>query len=266
MNDAVNAVLANADVFVLILLRTSGLIFSSPVFGRNYIPAQAKIGLAATLGYLFFTVAMRDGAVGAATVEYTTLLGFVLLCAGELLLGIALAFITNIFFSLTFIAGHMMDMQIGFGIVNVYDAQSNTQIPMMGNLLNVVMLVVFFGVDGHHRLIEIIQLTLQKLPVGSLTFSAGTGIMALEAFSRAFTLALMVAMPVVASGLVLEIAFGLLIRMVPQMNMFVVGVPIKIVVGFIVLMFTLPVFVGFSGRIFSEMFTGIENVFSTFVT
>jgi flagellar biosynthetic protein FliR len=135
---------------------------------------------------------------------------------------------------------------------------------MLGNLLNIVLLVVFFGVDGHHRLIEIVYLTIEKIPIGSLGFSPGIGMAALEAFAMTFMLGCMVAMPVIASGLVLEICFGLLVRTVPQLNMFVVGVPVKILVGFVVLIFTLPVFMNFSGRIFSEMFVWIEKMFSVF--
>jgi flagellar biosynthetic protein FliR len=259
MTSAVTAVLENADFFVLLLFRVSGLIFASPVFGRNILPARVKIGLVATLAFLFFTV------FPPTPVAYDTLFGFALIAVGELLMGIALAFVTNVFFSLTFIAGQLIDMQIGFGIANVYDAQNNTQIPMLGNLLNTVLLIVFFGVGGHLRLIEIVYVTISRMPVGSLTFSPAIGTAALEVFAMTFTLGVMVAMPIIASGLVLEFVFGMLVRTVPQLNMFVVGVPVKMFVGFITLIFTLPVFVNFSERIFSEMFVGIEKMFSVFL-
>ena len=259
MSNAVNEIITNADYLVLLLFRVGGLIFSSPVFGRKNIPNRAKIGLVAIISYLFFTIFPQQAAI-----EYSTLGGYFIVCAGELLLGIALAFVTNIFFSLTFVAGQLIDMQIGFGIVNVYDPQNNSQIPMMGNLLNIILLIVFFGANGHLRLIQIIHLTIEKMPVGALAFSPGLALAAVEVFAMSFMLGVMVAMPVIASGLILEIAFGALIRTVPQMNMFVVGMPIKVLVGFVVVMFTLPAFIGFSDRIFSEMFLGIEKLFGTF--
>jgi flagellar biosynthetic protein FliR len=259
LEGTVAAILGNADAFVLIAFRTSGLIFSSPVFGRRNIPAIAKIALIGALSYLFFTI-LPPGEL----IEYNTFLGFVFTVLMELLLGVALAYITNIFFSVTFIAGHMIDMQLGFGIVNVYDPQNNTQIPMLGNLMNIILLIVFFAVNGHTRLIEILFLTFRSMPVGAITFSPQIGYAALEIFARCFTLGIMVAMPIIASGIVLEICFGLLMRTVPQLNMFVVGIPLKILVGFLMLMFTLPVFVGFSDRLFSEMFAAIERMFSTF--
>lgn len=255
----INSILQNADYFLLIMLRVGGLVFTSPIFGRKLIPNIVKIGLTVSLSFLFFTFFPVSSAI-----EYSTLFGFFLICASELLMGVALAFVTNMFFSLVYIGGHMIDMQIGFGIVNVYDIQNNTQIPLTGNLLNVVLLITFFGVDGHHQLIRIIYLTVEQLPIGSLAITAELGTVMLKLFINSFLLGVMVAIPIVASGLVLEICFGLLVRTVPQINMFVVGLPVKIFVGFIILIFTLPVFMNFTGRIFSEMFAGIEQVFSTF--
>ncbi|MDR1588974.1 MAG: flagellar biosynthetic protein FliR [Oscillospiraceae bacterium] len=260
MSETVNSILANADYFVLLAFRVSGLVFSSPVFGRNIIPARVKIGFIAALSFLFFTVTPPAGGI-----EYSSLFGFALIGVGELLTGIALAFVTNMFFTLTFTAGQLIDMQIGYGIANVYDPQNNTQIPMMGNLLNTVLLITFFAVNGHQRLIEIVYLTLKRLPVGAVTLSPQTGLLALEIFALTFLLGVMVAMPIVASALILEIAFGVLMRTVPQLNMFVVGVPVKMFVGLVTLMFMTPVFVGFSDRIFSEMFSGIEKMFSSFM-
>jgi len=261
MASMVNVVLGSADYFILLLFRVSGLIFASPIFGRVNIPAMAKIGLITAITYLFFTVFPQTDAI-----QYSTLLGFILICAGELLMGIALAFVTNIFFSLTaFTAGQLIDMQIGYGIVNVYDIQNNTQIPMMGNVLNLMLLLLFFAVDGHLKLIEMIYLTLDRMPVGSLVLSANIGITALEIFIRAFVLGVMMALPILASGLTLEIAFGMLMRAVPQIHMFVVGIPIKMLVGITIFSVTIPVFAGYSSRIFEELFLGIEKMFAMFV-
>ena len=260
MTSTVNAILGSADYFILLLLRVGGLVFSSPIFGRINIPQIAKIGLIVAITYLFFTIFPQTVAL-----EYSSLIGFMLICASELLLGIALAFVTNLFFSITtFTAGQLIDMQIGFGIVNVYDIQNNTQIPMMGNILNLMLLILFFSVNGHLRLIDMVYLTVDNMPIGTLVISPNMGRVALEIFTRAFLLGVMMALPILASGLTLEIAFGVLMRAVPQIHMFVVGVPLKMVVGIIIFVFTLPVFANFSDRIFGEMFRSIESMFATF--
>jgi len=251
----------SADYFILIMFRVGGLILASPIFGRVNVPNIAKLGLVFSLGFMFFNIFPQT--IG---IQYTTLLGYTLLCAGELLLGMALAYVVNIFFSLVaFTAGQLIDMQIGFGIVNVFDAQNNTQVPMMGNVLNIMLILLFFIVNGHLRLIEMIYLTVERMPIGTLVFSPLIGWTALELFLRAFTLGVMMALPIIASGLTIEIGFGMMMRAVPQIHMFIVGIPLKMLVGLILFSITLPVFGAFSARIFQELFLGIENMFVNFI-
>ncbi|MCL1835266.1 MAG: flagellar biosynthetic protein FliR [Oscillospiraceae bacterium] len=261
MSAVVSSILEHADYMVFLLFRVAGLVVTSPIFGRVNVPARVKVALSASLAFLFFTIFPQT-----EPISYSSLSGFVIICASELILGIALAFVTNIFFTLTFTAGQLIDMQIGFGIVNVYDIQNNTQIPMIGNILNLILLIVFFMVDGHQKLVEIVYLTIEKMPVGTIMISADVGIAALEIFARSFMLGVMVALPVIASGFTLEIILGVMMRMVPQIHMFVVGVPLKMIIGLVVLSFTIPVFSNFSSVIFDEMFSGIEKIFATFVT
>lgn len=259
MSVAIESVLSNLDYFILVLFRVGGLVFTSPIFGRKSVPSMVKIGFSAALAYLFFVEIPATGII-----SYNSLLAFALVCISELLIGIALAFVTNTFFAVNYIAGQLIDMQIGFGLVNVYDPQNNTQIPMMGNLLNLIMLIVFFVVDGHHRLIQIVYITIEKIPIGNLLFSPNIGLAALEVFSMSFLLGIMVALPIIASALVMEIAFGALIRTVPQINMFVIGIPVKLFIGMVIMIFLIPLYVNFTDKIFAEMFSGIEEMFSTF--
>ena len=142
------SILMSADYFILLVFRMGGLVLASPIFGRINVPIIAKIGLVTSLSFLMFTIFPQT-----ITIQYTTLLGFTLLATGELLLGMALAYVVNVFFSVTaFTAGQLIDMQIGFGIVNVFDTQNNAQVPMMGNVLNVMFILLFFVVNGHLRL------------------------------------------------------------------------------------------------------------------
>jgi len=255
------AILMSADYFILLVFRMSGLVLSSPIFGRVNVPLMAKIGLVTALSYLMFTLFPQTVAI-----HYTTLFGYVLLCAGELLLGMALAYVTNIFFSMVaFTAGQLIDMQVGYGIVNVFDAQNNTQVPMMGNVLNIMLILLFFLVNGHLHLVEMLYLTVERMPVGTLIISPLMGITALEVFMRAFLLGVMMALPIIASGLTIEIAFGMMMRAVPQIHMFIVGIPLKMLVGITLFVATLPVYAVFSDRIFSELFKGLENMFANFI-
>ena len=260
MDGIVVAVLANADYFVLLLFRMAALVISSPLFGRVGVPQLVKTAFTLALTVLFFITFPP-----VEEIVYSTLIGFTLIVVSEVMIGIALGFVTNMFFSLAFTAGQLIDMQIGFGIVNVYDQQNNTQIPMVGNLYNIILLLSFFGVNAHHKLFAMIRTTLTRLPVGNAVFSPNIGSVALELFAKAFLMGVMVALPVIASGLILEITLGVLIRSVPQMNMFVVGIPIKIAIGFVLLIVCIPMLVNYSNVIFDELFLGVERMFATFI-
>lgn len=243
---------------MLFFLRASGLIVASPVFGRKSVPNLIKITFCLVMAYFIFT------AVPPPETVYSSpgVLPFILQCACELLFGIVIGFVTTMFFNLTFVAGQLIDTQIGFSIVSVYDVQNRTQVPLIGNLLNIVMLLVFYAVGGHHKLITILMNTFYQIPVGHVALSVRIAAAAAESFALSFTLGVMVALPVIASGLVLEVVLGVLIRTVPQMNMFVVGIPVKLIVGLVVLMFALPVFVYFNQSLFDQMFQSIEKMFS----
>ena len=136
---------------------------------------------------------------------------------------------------------------------------------MMGNVLNIMMILLFFMVDGHLRLIEILYLTVDRMPIGTLVFSPNIGITAVEVFTRSFLLGVMMALPIIASGLTIEMAFGMMMRAVPQIHMFIVGIPLKMLVGIILFIVTLPVYATFSNRVFIELFEGVEKMFANFI-
>jgi flagellar biosynthetic protein FliR len=253
----INNWLAHWDYLLLLLLRVSALIFSSPIFGRRNIPVIARIGYCACIAYLFFVSVPQTQPLD----YHDDLMLYVLLCVKELLFGLVLGYVLNAFFTLTFTAGQLIDMQMGFGLVNVFDPQSNLSIPMVGNFLNIVMLLVFFAVNGHHRLIQILYLTVVRIPIGSVEFSPSLALVAVELFSQTFLLALSVALPIVVSGLMGEALMGVITRSVPQINVFMIGLPLKVVLGFVILLATLPVYVNFLPQIFEQMYIGLDNMF-----
>ncbi len=260
MAELINAVNLNSDFFFLAFLRVSGLLFTS-IFGRRNIPNMAKIMFCLMLTIMLFPQYPKIGPLA-----YSSVWGYLGLCVPELLFGMVLGYVLNAFLMLVFTSGTLIDMQMGFGMVNVFDVQSNLSVPIMGNLLNLVLLMVFMSVNGHLKLIEILHMTFFRAPIGHVLISANIAEVALNVFARSFVLAVMIAMPVVGSGLVLEVALGIIVRTVPQMNVFVVGFPIKIMVGFIVMMVCIPVFTGLTGPIFEEMFEMIDRMFRGFAS
>lgn len=245
------------EYFMLLLIRTCSLIISSPLFGRQNVPNRVKVGLC-----LMIALVLYEAFPPAHDLIYANVLEYVLLCLLEFIYGIILGFVTNLFFTLVFTSGYIADMQIGFGMVNIYDSQSGISAPVTGTILNLVMLICFFMVNGHLKLITMLYRTLETVPIGYVRLHPSLALAALELFARSFLLAINVAMPFIAIGTIIEAVLGILIRTIPQMNMFVVGMPIKLIVGMIMLMAMGGVFVEFTDVLFEEMFIGITKMFN----
>jgi|AGTN01.2.fsa_nt_gi flagellar biosynthetic protein FliR len=243
------------DLFILMFIRVSALIVSSPIFGRKTLPNLLKVCLCLVLTYVMFAANLT-----AQTPAYGSFIGFAVLCLKEMLFGLVLGYTLTLFFSLVQISGQYIDMQMGFGMVNVLDPQSNLNVPITGELLNIVLLVTFFGANGHLKLIYIINSTFFQIPVGTVALNPAIGMAALEVFILAFLLAVNVALPLIASGLLGEVVLGFITRAVPQVNVFVVGIPLKVILGFLMLLLVLPVYVGFTDVIFDRMFKSINTM------
>ena len=246
------------DYVFLLFLRISGILISSPVFGRKNVPNMMKISFCAMLTAVFL--------IGLPAPEsypsYENLLEYVLICFRELLFGASMGFILTVMFDLTYTAGSLMDYQIGFSMASMYDLQNNTQTPISGNLFYIALLVIFFGYDGHLKLIEIIHRTVEACPIGTAMVPREILWVAVDVMSSSFAMAVMLAMPVIAAGVMTEIALGVIIKNVPQMNMFVVGIPMKIVIGLLMLVLTLALFVNFTKGIFTKAFDYIGLMFN----
>lgn len=245
------------DYMLLLLLRVLGVTLSSPIFGRQNIPAAVKISYSLALAYFFFTVLPEP-----APLRYGAVPVFALLCAKETLIGLIMGYLLTLFFGVAFTAGQLIDMQMGFGMANVFDQQSNASIPMLGNLLNTMMMLVFISAGGFERLLSLLHLTFVRIPVGAVTLSRGIAWIVAELFCEAFVLGLRMALPVVVSGLLGEAAMGMLVRTVPQMNVFVIGLPLKVILGLMVLLMILPVYTALTGSVFDSMFAGMERAFA----
>ncbi|MBR4953568.1 MAG: flagellar biosynthetic protein FliR [Oscillospiraceae bacterium] len=245
------------DYVLLFFMRVSGLLIASPVFGRNNVPSISKIGFCGALTIVF----IMSFPGPEAYPQYTDVFSYGMLVLLELLFGAAMGFVSTAMFNVVLTAGNIIDTQIGFSMVTVYDPQTNSQNSVSGNFFNIIMLLLFFGMDGHLRLIDILYATIEAVPVGYATASGEIAWVAAEVMSRSLVLSVMMSMPMIAAGMMIEIALGAIIRTVPQMNMFVVGIPLKTIIGLVVLLTTLSIFTSFARELTNEMFEFIGKMF-----
>lgn len=258
MEDLFVGLIYDWDYFLLLLLRVCGLLFISPIFGRRNIPVIARIGYCAVIAALFYVSIPQE-----VPLDYNDdLFLFVLLCAKEVLFGMVFGAVITFFFSFTNVAGQLIDMQMGFAMANLIDPGTGASSPVSGVLLNTTMLLSFFAVNGHLYLIDLLHKSVTKMPIGEIMLNPNIGWILLEFFIQAFLLGVIVALPIIASGLLSDISFGLLMKTVPQLNAFAIGIPVKMILGFMVLTAFMPVFIPFCNYMFEQMFMGLDQAFS----
>jgi flagellar biosynthetic protein FliR len=248
---------------LLLFMRMTGLFALSPVLGRRNVPAIAKIGLSIFLSCIFLSG--NPDAPSAAAIDASNLVAYAMLCAKELLLGLVMGWLTTLCFDVAMMAGQVMDVQIGFGLAQIYDPESQLQVSLLGNLLNYGLLLYFLAVNGHHTLIRIMYLTLDRIPVGQVVLPREIVDVCVRSFGAAVSMAVSVALPIIAAELILEVIMGIMIRTVPQLNIFVVGLSVKILVGLVALLLMIPFYSAYGDRIFAAMFDWIQMMFERMI-
>lgn len=243
--------------FVLIFIRVSAIFTFSPVFGRKNAPAILKIGFSIVLSYILLSVYPPQQAEESMTIEVYS---YTLACLKELLVGLVIGYVTVLFFSIAYTAGQLIDIQIGFGMAQLFDPQAGSQVTINSSLLNITLLLCIFLTNGHHSLIRILSNTFAVLPPGDFSINLGVISVLLTVFVSTFVMGVQVAMPIIAATFLAEVCLGILMRSVPQMNMFVIGIPLKLIVGLILLVMISPVFVQVTSPLFEGMFNNINNM------
>jgi flagellar biosynthetic protein FliR len=245
--------------FMLIFARVSGIFAFAPMFSSRGVPVYAKAGLALMLSYILFPILFSPGvAIPANPLAYT------LVVAGEFLLGLIFGFVSSLIMQAVQMAGHILDLQIGFGIVNIYDPQFGQQIPLLGNFKYILALILLLATNGHHVMLNALVASFKLIPVTGVVLPATLAVFILDLVSGIFTIAFKISVPVLVSLILADVAFGILARMMPQMNIFVVGIPAKLVIGIFALTMVLPFYVammevGFNGM-YQDLYRLLELI------
>ena len=236
-------------IFMLIFIRMSSLFVITPIFGRREMPSYMKIGFA------FFCSIIIAPVLSNTQLEYTSLLELGALAMKEMLVGIIMGYVSFLVFSALYVAGQIMDMQIGFGMVNVIDPMMGGQVPMMGNFFYILTALFFLMIDGHHVLFKALFESYQIIPLGGFAFSATLLTNIVNVMAVTFLIGVQISIPILAALLLTEVGLGILSRSVPQMNVFVIGMPLKIALGLLTLYYMIPVFFRVMQALFDKMYS-----------
>ena len=242
-------------IFLLIVVRVSAFFVTMPLFSHRAIPAMHRIGFALLISWMmYYTIDVEPFEIDG---EY------IMLIIKEALVGLFIGLIAYIVLSAIQIAGNFIDFQMGFAIANVIDPQTGAQSPLMGQYLYTLSLLMLLYFDGHHLIMDGIFFSYQFVPMDQLVLSFGEPIAAefvMKAFAATFVIAFQMAAPVVATLFLVDIALGIVARTSPQFNIFVIGLPIKITVAFIILFVLMGVTFKVIQGLFDLMFVVMRDI------
>jgi len=249
--------------FLLFFCRIGSFFILSPVFSAQNVPGQFKIGLAFFVSFIAY---FGFGTSMPAAMDSLYILAII----RELLVGLCIGFIAYMFFTVVQIAGAFIDIQMGFGIANVIDPMTGAQSPIIGNFKYVIALLLFLTFNGHHYLLEGIMRSYEWIPLDNELFVKNSNgqlwNFMVKTFSSVFYLSFQLAAPIVVALFLTDLGLGLLARVAPQFNIFVVGVPIKIIVGFLLLLLLFPGYELIFKDMFASMIDAIGKFFGLFRT
>jgi flagellar biosynthetic protein FliR len=245
--------LPRIDLILLIWIRLMGLFVTAPVWSNRQVPVQVRGALSLAMAVLVHGLIPQPAPV-------VSLIQLIPLALKELLVGMLIGFVVAMAFAAFQFAGELLDMNIGFTMMNVLDPISNTQAPLLGNFLFLIALLVFFAINGHHLLFRAMVDSYQLIPVDGAVLNGPLADHLVQSAGKLFVIGLQIAIPVLAALLLTAVALGIINRTVPQMNVFMLGLPIQMFVGVTLLIVVLPLYISALHGIFSGLFDQIQLI------
>lgn len=234
--------------FLLILTRVSGVFFLAPVLSNRNVPTQVKIGLALITSIALFPFVAKPD-MGQAD----NIIDFAILVAEELSVGAIIGFTASLVFIGFLLAGQIIDFQMGFGMVNVIDPLTNISVSIMGQFKNLLALLVFLAINGHHFLFTALANSFDIVPLSAFALTPSITENFINMVVNMFVIGLKIGAPAIGALFISDLALGIISRTVPQMNVFVVGLPLKIAIGFMTVIIMLSFYFAYIMRIFEQM-------------
>ena len=245
----------HAEAFILVLLRVSAIVVTIPVISESSIPMRIKAALSILIALIIFPLVLPKI---PQTAEYPTLI-LMYRMAGEVMIGLVIGFAARLIFAGIRMAGDLIGFQMGFSIANVIDPTSSEQVSVITELQYLVAMLVFLSFDAHHVFFKAIVQSYSILSPLAFHFSGSLMQIILNFSKEMFVIAVKLAAPIMAVMLFTNVSLGIVARTVPQINIFIVGMPLQIAIGLIFLGITAPMFI----KLASGYFLGFEGKLAT---
>ena len=246
--------LTGLNLLLLILSRMSGFVLFNPLLGRSNIPAYIKSGLILLLSFTTYSM------TGMAPPEVDTVLEMGVLCIWELGMGYLLGLAVNLFFYVPLLGGEIIDIQMGMSMGRTYDPSSQTSTTVTASLLNLLLMLLFFAANGHHTLLRLIMVSGRIVPFGAAAFGQDLYWAVVELFVDCTILGVKLCMPILAAELLGQVGMGILMKVIPQINVFAINIELKVIIGLTLLLLLLAPFSEYLLAAENEMLLQIQRV------
>lgn len=217
-------------LFLLITARMSGMVLFNPLLSRQNFPGFFRAGFVLVLSA--FTYSVNGGRVEPPA-GVLSLAGALLLEVG---LGAVLGMVVHFFFYIPQMAGLSIDTQMGMTMSQIYDSGSQSNMSVTGTLLNTLMILLFFAANGHHTLLRIMITSGEVVGYGGISIGNDVVNLALELFIECTVLAVKLCMPILAAELIGQLGMGVLMKVIPQINVFSINIELKVIIGLLLLL------------------------------
>ncbi|ANE33844.1 flagellar export apparatus, flagellar biosynthetic protein FliR [Campylobacter hyointestinalis subsp. lawsonii CCUG 27631] len=246
----------NVVTFFLLFVRTGALMIFFPFFSHMQIPVVVKTTLAFMLTIFLFPLASLSVDVTNLQIEYLILETF-----AELMFGLCAGVLLMLVFGAIQLAGEQISMIMGFSMASVIDPQSGMNSPLISNILNFIVLLAFLLFDGHHIILQFIAYSLNFIPLGGFYPDENIVRYTAKGVMNLFLFGFIISFPILALSLLADLIFGMLMKTMPQFNLLVVGFPIKIAIGFVVLAAIISALVKLFTTLMMRVFNDLPGLF-----
>lgn len=244
---------AQFETFLLVFLRVSSMLYVFPVFSAPQIPTMVRLGLGGIISYLLWRI------VPVVHLPHG-LYGLVLAGTSQVVLGMIVGFVAALVFTGIQFAGELIDLQIGFAVANVINPQTQQSITIIGEFQLAIATLVFLATNSHYFLIEGIAGSFSLVPLPYISLDPSVAGNVTMFFSQAFLIVFRIAAPVVAALFITNVMLGFMARVAPQMNVFVVGLPIQVGVGLIMMAISIPLMATVGPELFQTVARQMDAV------
>lgn len=247
------------EYFLAIVVRVMGAMAFAPIFGNLTVTRRVRIFLGIAVAFAIFVTYPYE------PLNYVTFWGYSVILLKELVVGLSLGFMTNITLTIINMAGQFIDRELGFSMVSNFDQTFNTETTITAEFYSMLVMIIMLCSNMHYYILTALSDSFALIPIGNVKLDSEAILDSMIQYMMDyFVIALRISLPIMIAIMLLNVVLGVLAKTAPQMSMFVIGIQLKIIVGFAALVVTAPFLSNITGYVYGEMQKIVTNLLQSF--